>query len=65
MASRIQIQRLKVLTRTGQTAYDECFHKGINIIRGENSSGKSTITYDIIDTILLSLLSDRNKSKQI
>lgn len=45
MASRIQIQRLKVLTRTGQTAYDECFHKGINIIRGENSSGKSTITH--------------------
>ena len=45
MASRIQIQRLKVLTRNGQTAYDECFHKGINIIRGENSSGKSTITH--------------------
>lgn len=45
MASRIQIQRLKVLTRTGQTAYDEYFHKGINIIRGENSSGKSTITH--------------------
>ena len=45
MASKIQIQRLKVLTRNGQTAYDECFHKGINIIRGENSSGKSTITH--------------------
>lgn len=45
MASRIQIQRLKVQTRTGKTAYDECFHKGINIIRGENSSGKSTITH--------------------
>lgn len=45
MASRIKIQRLKVLTRTGQTAYDECFHNGINIIRGENSSGKSTITH--------------------
>ena len=45
MASRIQIQRLKVITRNGQTAYDEYFHKGINIIRGENSSGKSTITH--------------------
>lgn len=45
MASRIQIQRLKVLTRNRQTAYDEYFHKGINIIRGENSSGKSTITH--------------------
>ena len=45
MASRIQIQRLKVITRNGETAYDENFHKGINIIRGENSSGKSTITH--------------------
>lgn len=45
MASKIQIQRLKVVTRMGQTAYDEYFHKGINIIRGENSSGKSTITH--------------------
>lgn len=45
MASSIKIQRLKVLTRNGQTAYDECFHNGINIIRGENSSGKSTITH--------------------
>lgn len=45
MASKIQIQRLKVVTRMGQTAYDEYFHKGINIIRGENSSGKSTVTH--------------------
>ncbi|WP_221413275.1 AAA family ATPase [Marinoscillum sp. 108] len=31
----------------GQIAYDEEYHKGINIIRGDNSSGKSTITHFI------------------
>ncbi|WP_423740514.1 AAA family ATPase [Flavobacterium columnare] len=38
------INRLVVLTNSGKTAYDEKFHKGINIIRGKNSSGKSTIS---------------------
>jgi len=28
----------------GKTIYDEKFNKGVNIICGENSSGKSTIT---------------------
>lgn len=36
-----------VFTRDGKIAYDEKFHKGINIIRGNNSSGKSTITHFI------------------
>lgn len=36
-----------VFTRDGKIAYDENFHRGINIIRGNNSSGKSTITHFI------------------
>src|SRR4051812_47666361 len=44
MRSSLFINRLVVITLSGETAYDERFHHGVNIIRGENSSGKSTIT---------------------
>ena len=37
------LQRLRIVTYSGEVAYDEIFHKGVNIIRGQNSSGKSTI----------------------
>ena len=47
---QILLRRL-VITAHGQPVYDEEFHEGINIIRGENSSGKSTIT-DMIFYIL-------------
>lgn len=36
------IKRL-VITRGTHRVYDEEFHSGVNVIRGENSSGKSTI----------------------
>ena len=38
----IQIDQLTVFAR-GARVFDEQFHSGLNIIRGENSSGKSTI----------------------
>lgn len=38
----LRLNRLRVLYR-GSAAYDQAFHEGINIIRGQNGSGKSTI----------------------
>lgn len=32
-----------VITKGSSVVYDEVFHQGVNIIRGKNSSGKSTI----------------------
>lgn len=39
----LQIRRFIVFAQNGRRAYDEVFHPGVNIIRGSNSSGKSTI----------------------
>ena len=38
----LYISRL-VVQRQSHVVYDERFHLGVNVIRGENSSGKSTI----------------------
>ncbi|MEW8351130.1 MAG: AAA family ATPase [Candidatus Thiodiazotropha taylori] len=40
--AHIQISRLVIL-RDNRAAYDEGFHSGINVIRGDNGTGKSTI----------------------
>jgi hypothetical protein len=37
------LRRLVIISHQGKVAYDETFHRGVNIIRGKNSSGKSTI----------------------
>jgi hypothetical protein len=42
--SYLFLNRLVVITHQGNTAFDERFHRGVNIIRGKNSSGKSTIS---------------------
>lgn len=39
----LQLNRL-IIYKDSEVVYDEVFHKGVNIIRGENGSGKSTIS---------------------
>lgn len=53
---QLHLNRLRVL-RHGRIAYDQAFHEGVNIIRGENGSGKSTIA-DFIFYILGGEFSD-------
>lgn len=45
METNLFINRMVVVTHHSKIAYDEVFHRGVNIIRGDNSSGKSTITH--------------------
>ena len=40
--SQFHLKRLRVM-QDGDPVYDQAFHTGVNIIRGENGSGKSTI----------------------
>lgn len=47
MQNNLFLNRLYIQAENGAVAYDEPFHKGVNIIRGDNSSGKSTITHFI------------------
>jgi hypothetical protein len=52
------VKRLLIL-KSNKPVYDEVFHEGVNIIRGKNSSGKSTI----IDFIFYALGGDLNRWK--
>lgn len=47
MHNNLFLNRLIIYTQSKLIAYDEVFHKGVNIICGDNSSGKSTITHFI------------------
>jgi len=55
---RLALRRLVVISR-GCKVYDQQFHDGVNIIRGRNSSGKSTIA----DFIFFALGGDFNHWK--
>ena len=41
----LAVKRLVVYRDEEKIAYDKTFHDGVNIIRGENAHGKSTILY--------------------
>lgn len=41
-APTLQVRRLVIHSHSGKV-FDEQFHNGVNVIRGENSSGKSTL----------------------
>lgn len=49
-----------VIQRGGQCAYDEPFHEGVNIIRGKNGSGKTTV----VESIFYVLGGDIPKKKE-
>lgn len=36
----LKLNRLIIYTLEGKLAYDEFFHSGVNIVRGNNSSGE-------------------------
>lgn len=40
--SFLRLNRLRIMSN-GRAVYDQSFHAGVNIIRGDNSSGKSTV----------------------
>jgi len=51
MSRPFMLLKRLVVYGNGRAVYDQIFHSGVNIIRGKNSSGKSTIT-DMIFYIL-------------
>lgn len=61
--SFLRLNRLRVM-KNGQPVYDQLFHDGINIIRGKNGSGKSTIS-DFIFYILGGEFNDWKEAAEI
>ena len=59
MSPILKLNRLVVM-KSGQRAYDEKFHSGLNIIHGTNGSGKSTI----LDFIFFALGGNLTEWKQ-
>lgn len=53
----ISVRRL-IVRRNANVAYDEAYHTGVNVIRGDNSSGKSTI----LNFLFYALGGDLNRS---
>jgi len=47
MHNNLFLNRLIIITKGNKIAYDQKFHHGVNIIHGDNSSGKSTISHFI------------------
>jgi hypothetical protein len=64
MHNNLFLNRLVIFTSDGQKAFDEPFKKGINIIRGDNSSGKSTISHFIFYALGGSFTSWNRESKK-
>ena len=58
------LNRLVIFTQEGKKAYDEFFKKGVNIIRGDNSSGKSTVSHFIFYALGGSFKSWNRESKK-
>ncbi|WP_027361351.1 AAA family ATPase [Halodesulfovibrio aestuarii] len=58
MLDRLLVERLQVFA-SGKVVYDECFKAGVNVICGDNGSGKSTIA-DLLCFCLGADISDWN-----
>ena len=61
--SYLRLNRLRIMAR-GNAVYDQKFHSGVNIIRGDNGSGKSTIA-DFIFFVLGGDLKGWKKAAEI
>jgi AAA15 family ATPase/GTPase len=59
--SKLHVNRFAV-SKAGYLVYDEQFHKGVNIIRGANGTGKSTVV-DLLSYALGSVITEWTKEQ--